>query len=389
MKIAIIGGKLQATEACYLARACGMESILIDYDSSVPARGIADVFVCADVAAKDERAVKAMKEADLVLPANENDRVLEAICEICAENSIPLAFDPKAYSITKSKVISDRMMAEWGIPVPAHYPEGKAPYIIKPSGESGSTGVTYADSTQAVEEFLAKCEAPEQWVIEEYITGPSYSIEVIGVPGNYRTYAVTQIHMDGVYDCCKVTAPCPVTIGQERHFSDIGKRLAEMVNLHGIMDVEVIDDGEELKVLEIDARIPSQTPIVVLYSSGMNLLKELADVTLTGDFSDENLADVYRTDMKNSDGSFKRRYAVYEHYRRVGNEIIQEGEHSMRDAGALNIRENVLGSRVVVSDIGQELTGSEFRGIFINWADSENELDEMRKNTWKSLQSLK
>ena len=88
MKIAIIGGKLQATEACYLARACGMESILIDYDSSVPARGIADVFVCADVAAKDERAVKAMKEVDLVLPANENDRVLKAICEICAENSI-------------------------------------------------------------------------------------------------------------------------------------------------------------------------------------------------------------------------------------------------------------------------------------------------------------
>ena len=61
----------------------------------------------------------------------------------------------------------------------------------------------------------------------------------------------------------------------------------------------------------------------------------------------------------------------------------------MRDAGALNIRENVLGSRVVVSDIGQEPTGSEFRGIFINWAESENELDEMRKNTWKSLQSLK
>ena len=36
MKIAIIGGKLQGTEAVYLAKKAGFEIILIDRDAQVP-----------------------------------------------------------------------------------------------------------------------------------------------------------------------------------------------------------------------------------------------------------------------------------------------------------------------------------------------------------------
>ena len=48
MKIAIIGGKLQGTEAVYLAKKAGFETILIDRDAQVPASGLADRFVCGD-----------------------------------------------------------------------------------------------------------------------------------------------------------------------------------------------------------------------------------------------------------------------------------------------------------------------------------------------------
>jgi len=376
MKVAIIGGKLQGTEAVYLASVAGYESILIDRDPSVPAAGFADRFVCGDVVSGDEAAVAAMKEADFVLPANENDAVLEAVCGICREEGLKLAFDMDAYRITQSKIKSDRLFHENGIPAPRYYPEGRPPYMIKPSGESGSAGITYAQTREDAEKFLASCSQPENWIVQEYLTGPSYSVEVIGVPGNYRTYALTQIHMDDVYDCCKVTSPCLVTAAKEERLSEIGKRLAELVNLHGIMDVEVIDDGEDLKVLEIDARIPSQTPIAVLYASGMNELSELADITVFGDF----------TRPQTDSG----RYSAYEHYKKEKGVLVQEGEHMMASAGHLHVLEDFCGSRIAITDIRGACGGlcGDFRGIFVNWADTEEELEARRARVLKNLKSL-
>ncbi|MEY8369173.1 3-methylornithine--L-lysine ligase PylC [Anaerovoracaceae bacterium 42-11] len=371
MKVAIIGGKLQGTEAVYLASACGFESILIDSNPQVPAAGLAGRFVCGDITAEDDAVIAAMMEADFVLPANENDQVLEAVCRICKERKLPLAFDKAAYEITKSKKKSDKLFLENGIPAPRYYPDGKAPYIMKPSGESGSAGVTYAETRDEAETFLAACPDPENWIVQEYLEGPSYSIEVIGVPGNYRTYAVTQIHMDDVYDCCKVTCPCSITKAQEEKFALLGKRLAELVNLHGIMDVEVIDDGEDFKVLEIDARIPSQTPIAVLYASGMNELSDLGDIIVKGKFE---------TPQKDFG-----RYSVYEHYLREDGVVRQEGEHMMASCGPLDKRADFAGSRISLLDKGEN---GNFRGIFVNWADTKEELEAKRAEILRNLKTL-
>ena len=141
MKICIIGGRLQGIEACYLAKACGLESILIDIDPEVPARGLADHFAAGDLIKEDPDVIEALVRADIILPANENDELLAKTCELAKRFNIPLAFDPAAYEITKSKIKSDRLFRENGIPCPKYYPEGKAPYVAKPSDGSGSSGV--------------------------------------------------------------------------------------------------------------------------------------------------------------------------------------------------------------------------------------------------------
>ena len=359
MKICIIGGRLQGIEACYLAKACGMYSILIDIDREVPASGLADRFVPGDLVKEDPEVIDAFKDADLILPANENDELLAKITELAERFDKPLAFDSEAYEITKSKIKSDRLFHENGIPCPKYYPEGRAPYVVKPSDGSGSTGVMKLSTREEAEAyFLNKAEGD---IIQEYLEGPSYSIEVIGKPGNYRTYTVTEVHVDSVYDCNMITSPVKLPEAKLRRFSEIAVRLAELVELKGIMDVEVIDDGEDLKVLEIDARIPSQTPIAVLKSSGMNLLKELADVTLYGEFRDENTA-----------GGGEKIFCAYENYKRTNGVIIKEGEHIMRNAKSLVYRENFLGSMETMTDwSGDE---ADFRGIFINWGEDKNEV---------------
>ena len=48
------------------------------------------------------------------------------------------------------------------------------------------------------------------------------------------------------------------------------------------MDVEAIATPRGLRALEIDARIPSQTPAAVEAATGINLLKELAESAVGG-----------------------------------------------------------------------------------------------------------
>lgn len=371
MKIGIIGGKLQGTEAVLLAQEAGMETLLIDWNEHCPASGLADVFLCEDVTAESDRLVSALKSCDLILPAMENDAVLAALLEITAREGIPCAFDFQAYEMTKSKLRSDRFFRECGVPVPEYYPAGNAPYILKPSGESGSAGVQFLADAAACEAALASKEDPENWIVQEYLNGPSYSIEVIGTPGHYRTYAVTQIHMDPVFDCCKVTTPCP-DLPEELHqtFSDIAVTLAEGLKLRGIMDVEVIHDRGRLAVLEIDARLPSQTPLAILFSTGVNLLTELCDVTLK---------------RQRPRAAETCRWTAYEHYRREGEHIVQEGEHMMSEARPLGR----YGGPGELAVLDRPLTEDGFRGIFITSAESPEELEAKRnalkEHIWKAI----
>jgi len=372
MQVAIIGGKLQGTEAAYLAGKAGFHTLLIDQNPDVPARGLCEAFAPWDVTKKEAPLVQALRQADFVLPAMENDAVLHAIREMAEGGGMNVAFDFSAYAVTASKIQSDRLIRDNRIPAPAYFPGCRGMCIAKPSSGSGSEGVVKLPAEE-VPAFLAAKQDPDNWIVEEFLTGPSYSLEVIGTPGHYRTYTVTQIHMDPVYDCNRVTAPCPVTALQEQSFERIAKELAELVRLHGIMDVEVIDDHGVLKVLEIDARIPSQTPAVVWHVSGINLLSELAALA-TG------------RPLQAGPARKPPRYCSYEHFLVQGEQIIPAGEHMMATAGLLRCRENFLGADEVISDFQPGMPC--WRGIFINAAPTPEALEQKRAVMKEQLKQL-
>ena len=371
-KIAVIGGKLQGTESVYLAKKAGFYSILIDKRERVAASGLCDEFICADITKPDSYLIKVLKNADLVLPAMENDLTLDAIHKLTEKYNLNTAFDFNAYRISSSKFSSDQLFHNNNIPVPAYFPDCKSPYIVKPSVSSGSEGVKRIQTKQEVEEFLKNVPAGEVWIAEEYLTGPSYSIEVIGKPGAYKTYQITEIHMDEVYDCNQVTCPCPNTAEQKRGFAAIAVKLAELVSLNGIMDVEVIDDEGVFKVLEIDARIPSQTPTAVYHSTGVNFVSELA--RLFGGKWD--YADIVNDKLT-------ERYASYEHYYAENGRIKCLGEHIMSGAGPLGLYSNYLSSDEVITDYKEGDTL--FRGTFINSGKTLEELEQKRLNMLEAL----
>lgn len=371
-KVAIVGGKLQGTEAAYLAKKAGITSLLIDYYEKPPAMGLCDEFLCCDVMQESKELIAALTSADFVLPANENPEVLEALVKLADKYHFKLAFAMEAYRISSSKLLSDQLIHGNHIPAPEYYPGCKAPYIIKPSSDSGSIGVRRIRTEGELKDFLNTIPQKEKWVIEEFLEGPSYSIEVIGTPGNYQTYEITEIHMDEIYDCKKVTAPCDVTKEQKQGFEEIAVKLAELVNLHGIMDVEVIDDQGRFKVLEIDARIPSQTPTVVYHTSGINFVEELRAVFC---------------DVAASAKEYKqKKYCSYEHLLVKDGKFTEHGEHIMGQGGPLRLRANFFGSDEVISDYVRE--GLPWRGTFINWADTKEELERKRENLRLNLLGL-
>lgn len=369
LKIAIIGGKLQGTEACYLARKAGFATLLIEKEEGSPASGICDEEAIFDVCLKEAELIQKLLEVDFILPALENETVHQSLKEISDENNIKMAFDMDAYSISSSKIKSDLLMRDNGVPLPVYYPHCKAPYLLKPSGESGSSGVHVVNTVEELEKALSD---KKDWIAQEFLEGPSYSLEVIGVPGNYRTYEVTKIHMDDVYDCNRVTSPCNISDSQAESFDKIGIKIAELVNLRGIMDVEVIDHKGVFKVLEIDARIPSQTPTAVYHTSGVNLLEELADIVMYGEF---------RKEKKDN-----KRYCSYEHFKIDEKDVRARGEHMMGDAEPLIYREGFMGCDETLSDYESGKTS--WRGTFINHADTEIELEEKRKTMMRNLTKL-
>lgn len=374
-KVAIIGGKLQGTEAVYLAKKAGIQSLLIDKNPMAPASGFCDEHAVLDVLEQNKQLISLLSSADFILPALEDDEVLEALEKVAKEHHLKLAFDMEAYRITSSKLKSDQIIRENCIPAPVYYPKCDPPYIIKPSGESGSAGVRYAETDGEVKKFLEEVSDPSQWVVQEYLKGRSYSIEVIGSNKGYRTYEITEIHMDERYDCCRVTAPCPVSRKQKGQFEEVAVKLAKLVGLTGIMDVEVIDDKGEFKVLEIDARIPSQTPMVVYHTSGVNLLSELMEIALHGEFQKESA--VLRE---------KPRYSCIEHYLVDSRGIWPMGEHIMGEGGPLTYHLHSFGADEVLTDYDGKRRV--WRGTFINSANTKSELEEKREKVKSYLQEL-
>lgn len=319
MRIAIIGGKLQGLEAVYLANKAGFETFLIDKNPQVPARGICHTFVAFEFSPEGEWPGEP-EDIDLIFPAMEDSDTLALVQTWADHLGVPLAFDSAAFQLSKSKYLSNALFTRLGLPVPRSWPGCEFPVVVKPDQASGSQGVVVI----AGEEQLSTClkSRQDKVIIQEYVEGPSYSVEVIGKPGAYAALQVTDLFMDRDHDCMRVTAPTVLERSLERDLQGMALKVAEGLCLEGIMDLEVIFRDGRLNILEIDARFPSQTPMAVYWSSGVNMMALLAEL-FTG-----------KTPLA-TPGETK--YTMIEHVAVNGSSVEICGEHIMGEQGPLRL----------------------------------------------------
>jgi pyrrolysine biosynthesis protein PylC len=337
MKIAVIGGKLQGVEACFLAQQAGWEVTLIDKRPKVPASGLcADFHVC-DVARDIVTLSKLLKRVDLVIPALEDPIALAALNGWAREKKIPLAYDAKAFWISHSKKRSQAVFDELSIPTPRSWPLCDFPVIAKPSSSSGSRGVTKISSDMGLDHFLHRVDSrASRWILQEYLEGPQLSIEVMGISGKYVTLQITELELDNDYSCKGVVAPARISERVDREIREIAITLARHINLTGVMDVELILHQGVPKVLEIDARLPSQTPTAVYSSTKVNMLEMMAEI-----FVDQTLAS-FAPKMEAG--------VVYEHVLAYPDGIRIVGENTMGQATYLQLIPGFFGADFGITD---------------------------------------
>jgi pyrrolysine biosynthesis protein PylC len=177
-------------------------------------------------------------------------------------------------------------------------------------------------------------------VIQEFLSGPSISLELLGKGNEVFPLQTTQVILDEHFDCKMVLAPCQERFLDEGSFFEIGCRLGKAVRLQGIMDVEAIVHNGQPKVLELDARFPSQTPSAVLHSTGMNMVGMLCDW--------------FVRDMPPRISHAEPRQAIYEHIQVRNGRLESFGEDMMAKCTGLHLVRGFHGADVALTDYNSD-----------------------------------
>lgn len=299
--ICIIGGKLQGFEVTYLAHKADMNVVLVDRKAKPLIRNVVDSFQCFDITEEPEKLRELSENVDAIIPVNENLVTIEFLRSIENDLTCPILFDFDAYYVSMDKKRSKDYFKSIDIPTPEDKP-ATPPYFVKPPCESSSIG------TSIIYDDIGLEGLDPSMLIEEYVEGDVVSLEVIGDGRNYAVLKETKIHIDDTYDCHMVTP-----IDNYPEFRKISYELAKNLNLRGIMDVEAIDSPQGLKVLEIDARFPSQTPTAVYHSTGINLV--------------EILMQAFSEGVQELEIAPEKNYCIYEHLLLDGENLKPVGEH--------------------------------------------------------------
>lgn len=376
MKIAIIGGRMRGVEVAVLARSAGIHAVLIDKDRATPASGLCSESYVFDVEEKEPALLAVLKNVDVVIPAMEGKEALAAIESMCIEINIKVAFDFIAYSVTASKIQADLLISEENIPHLKYYPHAEPPYVLKPVMGNRRRSLKQVETKTELEILQRQRYSPESWIAQEHVDGPAYSVEVIGTQGDYKSYEVTKMSFAPDLDCNMISSPADITEDEKAQISKIAINLAEKIQLTGIMTLEALKDEGQLKVIEMCSVFPSQTPITIFYSTGINLLVELLKVYASEDKQDF-LSSIVNEEYEN------KKHVVYKNFQFLNKAPTFGGEGTMYDAGPLRIMVDFFGSDYAITDYIDD--DHEWQAIFINIADTADALIQKRINSRELL----
>lgn len=218
----------------------------------------------AAASGREAAAGTALPETDaLILPATDDEALLSAL------SGRRCLFDADAWQICASRLRADALLAEKGVAVPAYFPGGSEPYIVKPDRGGFGMGIWVTDDYCEVGGAVNA-----GFVTQEELPGDVWSTVVLGRPGAYRVLPPARLCFDGRRRTGAECLPAP----KETELCHTALSAAEAVGVRGILEVEAMDDHGRWKVIDLNARLPVFTPDALLAAHGVNVLEEMIDL---------------------------------------------------------------------------------------------------------------
>jgi carbamoyl-phosphate synthase large subunit len=214
--------------------------------------------------------------ADVVIPTVDAElRPLGDARTKFAEAGIDLLLAPeRALAVTLDKLALARCCASQ-IPVPrterfdqvADPQSWTYPVIVKPRTGSGSRGISVVESSQA----LGRLDASPDFLVQEYLPGEEYSIDVLADAGGRVVAAVPRVRE-------RVDSGVSVA-GRTLHDTELerlGAAVATVTGLTYIANVQFRrDPAGRPALLEVNPRVPGTLPLTV--ASGVDMPRMALD----------------------------------------------------------------------------------------------------------------
>ncbi len=119
--------------------------------------------------------------------------------------------------------------------------------------------------------------------MQEFLTGPSVTIDVIGNADDSRSLVYTHVIRDENYERKFLFCSPDLNDTNESSMRGHAAMLANELHLHGIISLDAIVDREVTKIIDMELMLPLGTPLIDLHSQGLNDLEMLIQLYTTGD----------------------------------------------------------------------------------------------------------
>lgn len=296
-KLLIIGASILQLPAIKKAKELDYHVAVIDYDPNAIGIRYADEyfnFSTIDIDGVVKAAEEYMPDGIVTLAT---DMPMRSIAAACEKLGLPgISMDTAIKSTDKGEMIKafekDGVEHPWYHIAEDHtkFEELKSkvtyPCIMKPTDNSGSRGVVLVNSVDELEKEYAYSQNSSRSgsvIIEEYLTGPEVSVEVIVYNGIPHILQITDKLTTGAPHFVEMGHSQPSQLSKEttEKIKDLASRAVLAVGIkNGPAHVEMIVTDKGPKMVELGARMGGDciTTHLVPLSTGIDMIKATIDI---------------------------------------------------------------------------------------------------------------
>lgn len=291
-KILILGASELQLPAILCAKKLGIETIAVDYDPNATGIEYADKFY--NVSTLDSEGVLNVAKFEKIdgIMTICTDRPMNVIASVGTQLGLNTISKETAYVATNKAAMRKRLQ-EKNIPIPKfEIVKSKQdlniksklfsiPFIIKPSDNSGSRGITLVNSMNQIKgayEYAYENSNDGIVLLEEYMHGDEVSVEIFVSNKNPVVIRITDKITTGPPHFVEMghTQPSRLSIHLQNQIKEIAKKSVEALDINlgpAHVEVKITENGP--KIVELGARLGGDyiTTDLVELSTGFDMVK--------------------------------------------------------------------------------------------------------------------